>query len=176
MNFIIRLQRRTTYVDAAYCYRPRSVVCRLSVCLSVCHSCEPCKNGWTDRDAVWVEDYINLRFTYLLTRERGGPLQSIAVSCAITAAPMRCLWDLVSVGPKKACIRWSAHWRHLANTTEPSMCSDDAACCQIAFTTCANVILALTFTKLLQFTNVNHRSAFTILLYRIHGYRVLVSK
>ena len=35
MNFIIRLQRRTTYVDAAYCYRPRSVVGRLSVCLSV---------------------------------------------------------------------------------------------------------------------------------------------
>ena len=25
-------------------------------CLSVCHSSEPCKNGWTDRDAVWVED------------------------------------------------------------------------------------------------------------------------
>ena len=24
--------------------------------LSVCHSSEPCKNGWTDRDAVWVED------------------------------------------------------------------------------------------------------------------------
>jgi len=32
-----------------------SVVCR-SVCTSVCHSSEPCKNGWTDRDAVWVED------------------------------------------------------------------------------------------------------------------------
>jgi len=23
---------------------------------SVCHSSEPCKNSWTDRDAVWVED------------------------------------------------------------------------------------------------------------------------
>jgi len=29
---IIRLHRSTTYVDAAYCYRPRSVVCR-SVCI-----------------------------------------------------------------------------------------------------------------------------------------------
>ena len=29
-----RLHHSTTYVDVAYCYRPRSVVCR-SVCLSV---------------------------------------------------------------------------------------------------------------------------------------------
>ena len=27
-----------------------------SVGRSVCHSSEPCKNGWTDRDAVLVED------------------------------------------------------------------------------------------------------------------------
>jgi len=31
---------RTTYVHAVYCYRPSSMVC-----LSVCHSSEPCKNG-----------------------------------------------------------------------------------------------------------------------------------
>jgi len=43
----------TAYVDAAYCYRPSSVVCR-SVGLSVCHSSEPCKNGRTNRDAIWV--------------------------------------------------------------------------------------------------------------------------
>jgi len=24
--------------------------------LSVCHDGEPCENGWTDRDAVWVVD------------------------------------------------------------------------------------------------------------------------
>ena len=52
---IIRPHRTTTYVDAAYCYRPSIVVCR-SVCLSVCHTSEPCKNGCTDRDALWVED------------------------------------------------------------------------------------------------------------------------
>jgi len=27
---------------------------------------------------------------------------------------------------------WGAHWRHLVNTTEPSMCGGDAALCQIA--------------------------------------------
>jgi len=26
------------------------------VCLSLCHTSEPCKNGYTARDAVWVED------------------------------------------------------------------------------------------------------------------------
>jgi len=29
-----------------------------------------------------------------------------------------------------------AHWRHLANMTEPSVCSGDAALCQIYLTTC----------------------------------------
>jgi len=38
-------------VDAAYCYNRSSVVC-VSVCLSVGHVREPCKNGWTNRDAV----------------------------------------------------------------------------------------------------------------------------
>jgi len=28
-----------------------------------------------------------------------------------------------------------AHWRHLANTTEPSVCGGDAALCQITLTT-----------------------------------------
>jgi len=54
-ELLFRPHRSTTHVDAAYCYRPSSVVCR-SVCRSVCHTSEPCKNGCTDRDAVWVED------------------------------------------------------------------------------------------------------------------------
>ena len=33
--------------------------------------------------------------------------------------------------------RCDAHWRHLANTTEPSVCGGDAACCQITLTTCS---------------------------------------
>jgi len=43
----------TTYVDAACCYRPSSMVG-----LSVCHSSEPCKNSCTDGDAIWVEDSV----------------------------------------------------------------------------------------------------------------------
>jgi len=35
---------RPTYVDAAYCYRPSSLVCR-SVGLSVSHGGEPCKTA-----------------------------------------------------------------------------------------------------------------------------------
>jgi len=38
-------------MHVAYCYRQSSVVC-----LSVCHDHEPCKNCWTDRDAVWCMD------------------------------------------------------------------------------------------------------------------------
>jgi len=40
------------------------------------------------------------------------------------------------VGPRKHVLRGGAHGRHLANTTEPSMCGGDAACCQITLTTC----------------------------------------
>ena len=34
--------------------------------------------------------------------------------------------DAESGGPKKPCIRWGAHWRHVANMIKPSMCADDA--------------------------------------------------
>ena len=43
---------------------------------------------------------------------------------------------------------WGAHWRHLANTTEPSMCCGDAALCQITLTTCSTFLLAVLLTKL----------------------------
>jgi len=60
----------TVYVriDAVYCYRPSSTVCR-----SVCHNSEPCRNGRTDQDAVCVVD-------------SGGPkeaqVQSYSPNCA----------------------------------------------------------------------------------------------
>jgi len=31
---------------------------------------------------------------------------------------------------------WGAHWRHLANTTEQSVCDGDAVLCHITLTTC----------------------------------------
>ena len=36
-------------------------------------------------------------------------------------------------GPKEACLHGRAHWRHLANTTETSVCGSDATLCQITF-------------------------------------------
>jgi len=34
----------------------------------------------------------------------------------------RCRLDVDSRVPKEACVTWDGHWRHLANTTEPSTC------------------------------------------------------
>ena len=50
-NGVFTPQHRTHSLDAAYSYERSSVVC-LSVCRSAGHECEPCKNGWTDRDVV----------------------------------------------------------------------------------------------------------------------------
>jgi len=59
------------------------------------------------------------------------------MSCAKTAEPDRdAIWGMDLGGPKKACIRWGAHWCHLANTIEPSMCGVVEPLCQITLTTC----------------------------------------
>jgi len=42
----------------------------------------------------------------------------------------------IAVATTLAFYIWGAHWHHLANTTEPSMCDGDAALCQITLTTC----------------------------------------
>jgi len=85
-----RPHRSTTYVNAAYCSRPSSVVCR-----SVCHITERCKNGCTDQDAVWVEDSGGLKEPCIrwgpdppweeaiLRGERGVPLSPIFGRAAI---------------------------------------------------------------------------------------------
>jgi len=73
-----RPHRSTAYADAAYCYRRSSVVC-LSVCLSVCHDREPCKNGWTDRDVChgmsvmqckWQQISFSKRNIFLYTENK----------------------------------------------------------------------------------------------------------
>jgi len=67
---IIRPHCSTTYVlvDAVYCFRPSSVICR-----SVCHSSEPCKNGWTDSDAVSVEDSTKEPWEGAILKGEGWP-------------------------------------------------------------------------------------------------------
>jgi len=53
------------------------------------------------------------------------------------AEPIEMLFGIWTyVDPRKHVFSGGAHWCHLANTIEPSMCSGDAACCQIALTTC----------------------------------------
>jgi len=47
------------------------------------------------------------------------------------AAIRDAVWVVHSGGLKEACVTWGAHWRHLANTTEPSVCGGDAALRQI---------------------------------------------
>jgi len=36
-----------------------------------------------------------------------------------------------------------AHWRHLANTVEPSMCGGDVACCQITLSICLIMMIII---------------------------------
>jgi len=50
---------------------------------------------------------------------------------------------LDSGGPKEGHIRWGAHWRNLANTTEPSVCGCDAALSQITLTTCWSFLITV---------------------------------
>jgi len=46
-----------------------------------------------------------------------------------------CLGGGLWVGPRKYVVDTGAHWHHLANTSEPSVCSGDAVLCQITLTT-----------------------------------------
>jgi len=59
------------------------------------------------------------------------------MSYAKTAEPIENpLGVWTRVGPRKHVLGGGAYWRHLANTTELSMCSSDAACYQITLTSC----------------------------------------
>jgi len=70
------------------------------------------------------------------------------MNCAETASPIDLQFGLrTRVDPKKHKFNRirqvapmlphvKAHWRHLVNTIEPSVCCGDAALCQITLTTC----------------------------------------
>jgi len=60
ISIIIRPDRSTTYVDAAYCYRPSSVVCRSVTVVSPAKTAEQIvwvqDSGWSnDPDLPWEE-------------------------------------------------------------------------------------------------------------------------
>ena len=120
--YMVRPHRSTTYVDAAYCYRPSSVVCRLLVCRSVCHTSEPCENGCTDRDAVWVEDSAGPKESCIrwdpdppwegaILRGKGASHCKVygqsAVPCAKTAEPIEMLFGLLArMGRRNHALDW----------------------------------------------------------------------
>ena len=72
------------------------------------------------------------------------------------------LWT--QVGPRKHYyVGCTLAWRHLANTSEPSVCGGDAAFCQITLTTCyycyyATIAIFTYFYLFLLFTLYCYRS------------------
>jgi len=91
------------------------------VCLSVCHNREPCKNGWTDRDTIWVVDMSRPRkhvlnggymCTHVTTVYMG--VQIPYVKGQFWGQKGRLVWD-VDLGQHKeeACFTRGAHWCNL---------------------------------------------------------------
>jgi len=95
----------------------------LNVGLSVSHTNEPCKNGWTDRDAVWVdsgwvrEPCIRLRSRSPMGRGnfegvRGGTLWSIGTLCGHLCengwTDRHAVWIVGSDSLKKSWMRWGS--------------------------------------------------------------------
>jgi len=61
------------------------------------------------------------------------------VSCAKTAEPIETLFgSWTRVGRRKHVLHGRAHWRHLANAFDPSVCGGHAALHKIALATCYN--------------------------------------
>jgi len=130
INIIVRPHhsRPSAYVDASYMVTVRHRVV-WSVYQSVCHSREPYKNGWTDRDAIWVLSQDESKESCIRWGQdppwdgtilgKEAPIEK----CRQTAEPI----EMPSDGPTEACVTWGALWRHLANAIEPSVCSGDAA-------------------------------------------------
>jgi len=135
-----KLHRSTMYADAAYCYR--------QVASSVWHSSEPCKNNWSDWDAMWdlyssgpkevcVTRGSHWRHQVNTTESSmfGGPAKMaelIHMPCGVWTCMRprkfrsRYCWVVESGGTKEACIRW-VH----------ATCSSNAAfLSQITLTTC----------------------------------------
>jgi len=114
------LQKRAihcTYVDAADYYRPSSVVWR-SVCRSVT-LVSPAKTA----------EPIEMPFV-----DSGAPKEAQVQSYSSDGASMQNFNRIRQVAPM--CRHGRAHWRHLANTIEPSVCGGDAVLCQITSIAC----------------------------------------
>jgi len=111
--------------------------------------------------------------------ERGAHCKVSAVSCAKTAEPIKLpfgLWIWVDRRKHKfnrickvatLCPDGKAHWRHLANTIELSICGGDALLCQVTLTACC-FSLSCTSVAL-----VLHSSVPGMLLYDVYVFVLL---
>jgi len=103
---IIRPHRTyyVTYVNAACCYRPSSVVC-----LSVCHISDPFETSWTNRYAVGLWTVVGRR------KHKFNRISQVALMCPTTLCRELCEngwtdrftvwvvgWVVDSGGPKQA--------------------------------------------------------------------------
>jgi len=114
-----------------------------SVCWSVCHDRKHCKNGRTDRDAIWnvdsggpKEPCIRSRFPHMKGNFKGQkrPAQTRLVVNILKENQQAT--EMVWCGYQWGCTTWGAQWRHLANITEPSECGRDVGLCQTSLTGC----------------------------------------
>jgi len=150
----------TTYVQAVYCYWPSSVVCR-SVCWSVCvtllspaNTAEPIMMplalwAWMGPRNHVLHGGSKFPMGRAILGKRDAQCKVSAMSCAKMAEPIDLLFGLwTRVGRRKhkfnhicqvapMCPDGRARWRHLANTTEPSICGCNAVLYQIILTTCS---------------------------------------
>jgi len=87
------------------------------------------------RDAIWDVESGGAKEACIRLGSRSpmcrDPLQS-AMSCAKTAEPIKMPYGMwTPVGPRNHALDDGAHWHHLANTIEPSMCAGNTTLCQI---------------------------------------------
>jgi len=97
---------------------------------SVGHDREPCKSSWTvlDFDSGGPKEpwwgsrspHMNGQFWRQKWGDPGMSGGRYTQSDSAEAEPVRCICQL-------GCTRWGSHWRHLANTIEPYVCSSDPA-------------------------------------------------
>ena len=122
---------------------------------SVGHDHELCNNGWTDRDAVWDENSGGPKEPCIRWKSRNphvngqfwGQKKGWLRKCLNMSGSWYTQSDSTEgstgmVWMSMGCTRWGAHWRHLVNMTEPSICGSDAALCQVTLTTCYGMVLS----------------------------------
>jgi len=97
---------------------------------------ELCRNGWTDRFAVWFVDSGGPKEAAVESYSPGGA--SISDDTLLWPVQKQLNWSIccLSCGLERAEVsasstvfaRWHqcAHWHHLENTIEPSVCGGDA--------------------------------------------------